>query len=237
MMTTTAIAATVEANEIEQLARRFETRSVESILEWAVDRFAPRLAMTSSFGAEGIVLIDKLSRIAPRTPILYLDTGFHFDATDEVKERVRERYNLNLVEIRAEISVERQNAIHGEKLYERDPDACCRIRKVEPLQRALGGYAAWIAALRRDQSPTRAGIKKIEWSARHNAVKINPLASWTRREVWDYIVRNGLPYNRLHDEGYTSVGCWPCTNKVAAGAHERSGRWAGNKKQECGIHL
>ncbi len=229
--------ATVQTTEIEPLARRFEAKKPEAILEWAVERYAPQLAMTSSFGAEGIVLIDKLARIAPRTPILYLDTGFHFAETEELKEQVRERYGLNVVELRAEVSVKEQNAVHGEKLYERDSDACCRIRKVEPLQRALAGYDAWIAALRRDGSPSRAGIAKIEWSARHNAVKLNPIADWTRRDVWDYITRNRLPYNRLHDEGYASIGCWPCTRPVAAGAHERSGRWNGQKKLECGIHL
>jgi len=229
--------AAIQTSEIEHLARRFETMKPEAILEWAVERYAPKLAMTSSFGAEGIVLIDKLARIAPRTPILYLDTGFHFATTEELKEQVRERYGLNVIELRASLSVEEQNAVHGEKLYERDSDACCRIRKVEPLRRALAGYDAWIAALRRDGSPTRAGIAKIEWSARHNAVKLNPIADWTRRDVWDYIMRNRLPYNRLHDEGYTSIGCQPCTRPVAAGAHERSGRWNGHKKLECGIHL
>lgn len=229
--------AAIQTTEIEHLARRLETMKPEAILEWAVERYAPKLAMTSSFGAEGIVLIDKLARIAPRTPILYLDTGFHFATTEELKEQVRERYGLNVIELRASLSVEEQNAVHGEKLYERDSDACCRIRKVEPLRRALAGYDAWIAALRRDGSPTRAGIAKIEWSARHNAVKLNPIADWTRRDVWDYIMRNRLPYNRLHDEGYTSIGCQPCTRPVAAGAHERSGRWNGQKKLECGIHL
>jgi phosphoadenosine phosphosulfate reductase len=229
--------ATAEVNEIERLARRFETQPVEALLEWAVERFAPKLAMTSSFGAEGIVLLDKLARIAPRTPILYLDTGYHFAETTQLKAEMQARYGLNIVELRAELSVAQQDAQFGEKLYERDPDACCRMRKVEPLRRALAGYDAWIAALRRDASPTRAGIAKVEWSARHNAVKLNPIADWSRRDVWDYIVRHGLPYNRLHDEGYTSIGCQPCTRIAAAGEHERSGRWVGRNKLECGIHL
>jgi phosphoadenosine phosphosulfate reductase len=230
-------AATAEVNEIERLARHFEGQPVEALLEWAVERFGPKLAMTSSFGAEGIVLIDKLARIAPRMPILYLDTGYHYAATTLVKEQIRDRYGLNVVELRAELSVEEQDARHGANLYDRDPDACCRMRKVEPLQRALAGYDAWIAALRRDGSPSRAGIAKVEWSARHNAMKLNPIADWTRRDVWDYIVQNNLPYNRLHDEGYTSIGCWPCTRPTIAGEHERGGRWAGRNKQECGIHL
>jgi phosphoadenosine phosphosulfate reductase len=223
--------------EIKQLSRRFETAGIEEILEWSVERFSPRLAMTSNFGAEGVVLIDHLARVAPRTPIIYLETGFQFAETDQLKERLRDRYGLNIVERRAELSVEEQNRVHGERLYERDSDLCCRIRKVEPLTEALKEYDAWVAALRRDQSPTRANIGVVEWNARHGLVKINPLATWTRRDVWDYIVAYELPYNPLYDDGYTSIGCVPCTRPVAAGAHERSGRWDGEKKLECGIHL
>jgi phosphoadenosine phosphosulfate reductase len=223
--------------EIKQLARHFETRRVEEILEWAVARFSPSLALTSSFGAEGVVLIDKLAQIAPQTPIIYLDTGFHFPETDQLKERLRARYQLNIVECRAALSVTEQAVVYGDRLYARDPDLCCRLRKVEPLRQALKGYDAWIAALRRDQSPTRAGIGIIEWNATHQLVKLNPLAAWTRREVWDYLVRQDLPYNPLYDEGYASIGCAPCTRRVATGAHERSGRWDGARKLECGIHL
>jgi phosphoadenosine phosphosulfate reductase len=223
--------------EIEELALRFESSSVEEILEWAVDRFAPRLVMTSNFGAEGVVVIDKLARIAPQTPVIYLETGFQFDETDRLKERIRERYRINIVEQRAELSVVEQNRLYGEKLYQRDPDMCCRIRKVEPLKRALAGYDGWIAALRRDQSPTRANIGVVEWNARHGLVKIHPLAAWTRRDVWDYIIRHKLPYHPLYDDGYASIGCEPCTRRVAAGAHERSGRWEGKSKLECGIHI
>lgn len=223
--------------EIKQLSRRFETSGVEEILEWAAQRFAPRLAMTSNFGAEGVVVMDHLARVAPETPIIYLETGFQFAQTDELKERLRDRYGLNIIEHRATLSVEEQNRVLGERLYERDPDLCCRIRKVEPLAEALKGYDAWVAALRRDQSPTRANISVVEWNARHGLVKINPLAAWTRRQVWDYIVKHKLPYNPLYDDGYASIGCVPCTRRVMAGQHERSGRWDGEKKLECGIHL
>jgi phosphoadenosine phosphosulfate reductase len=223
--------------EIAELAQEFETRSLEELLEWAVAEFAPRIAMTSSFGAEGIVLIDKLARIAPNIPIIYLDTGFQFKETDELKERLRARYHLNLIEHRTALSTTEQAAIYGDRLYARDPDLCCRLRKVEPLRRALKGFDAWIAALRRDQSPTRVGIRLIEWNAQHELIKINPLAAWTRQKVWDYIVRHNLPYHPLYDEGYASIGCAPCTRRVEAGAHERSGRWDGETKLECGIHL
>jgi phosphoadenosine phosphosulfate reductase len=223
--------------EIKRLARDFETRRVEEVLEWAVAQFAPRLAMTSSFGAEGVVLIDKLAQVAPRTPIIYLDTGFHFRETEQLKERLRARYGLNIIERRAALSVEEQAAQYGDRLYARDPDTCCRLRKVEPLREALTGFAAWIAALRRDASPTRASIQVIEWNARHGLIKLNPLAAWTRQQVWDYIVRHDLPYHPLYDEGYTSIGCAPCTRRTMPGAHERSGRWDGQTKLECGIHL
>jgi phosphoadenosine phosphosulfate reductase len=223
--------------EIEELSQHFESTSVDEILEWAVERFAPRLVMTSNFGAEGIVVIDKIARIAPETPVIYLDTGFQFEETDQLKERIRERYRIDIVEQRAELSVEDQNHLYGERLYERDSDLCCRIRKVEPLKKALAGYDGWIAALRRDQSPSRAKIGIVEWNAKHNLVKIHPLAAWTRRDVWNYILRNKLPYHPLYDDGYGSIGCQPCTRRVAAGAHERSGRWEGQGKLECGIHL
>lgn len=227
----------VRENEIKLLAEHFETRSVEEVLEWAVSRHSPKLVMTSNFGVEGVVLIDHLMRVAPETPIIYLNTGFQFSATDDVKERLRDRYKFNLIEARAMLTVEEQAQIYGERLYETNPDLCCRIRKVEPLQRALAGFEAWVAALRRDQSPTRADIKTVEWNASKEIVKIHPLANWTRSQAWSYIVKNNLPYNQLYDDGYTSIGCWPCTRQVAAGQHERSGRWAGSRKQECGIHV
>lgn len=227
----------IVADDIEELASVFENASVDAILEIAVERFSPKLVLTSNFGVEGIVVIDKISRIAPDTPVVYLSTGFQFEETDILKQKLQDRYNLNLIEASAKISVEEQNILHGEKLYERNPDLCCRIRKVEPLEDALKGYDGWIAALRRDQSPTRAGIKIFEWNAKHNLVKIHPLAKWTRRDAWDYIIKNNLPYNSLLDEGYKSIGCKPCTRRVDPGQHERSGRWDGVNKVECGIHL
>lgn len=234
---TAAKQISVREHETNLLAEHFETRSVEEVLEWAVAAHSPKLVMTSNFGAEGVVLMDHLMRVAPETPIIYLNTGFQFAATDDVKERLRDRYKFNLIEARSMLSVEEQAKIYGERLYETNSDLCCRIRKVEPLQRALAGFEAWIAALRRDQSPTRAAIKTIEWNAAKEMVKIHPLAGWNRSQVWSYIVKHDLPYNQLYDDGYTSIGCWPCTRQIAAGQHERSGRWAGSKKQECGIHV
>ncbi|MBL8206951.1 MAG: phosphoadenylyl-sulfate reductase [Blastocatellia bacterium] len=235
-MNATKTASLIDS-DLQYLATHFETRSVEEILTWAVPQFAPRIAMTSSFGTEGIVLIDHLAKLGIKLPVIYLDTGYHFAATEELKDQLQERYDLEIVIQQAELSVAEQAQLHGEKLYERNSDACCRIRKVEPLKQALGTLDAWLAALRRDQSPSRANIQIVEWNAKHELVKINPLATWTRKDVWNYTFKHKLPYNRLYDEGYTSIGCWPCTKKVGDGEHERSGRWAGQGKVECGIHL
>lgn len=228
---------TFTESDIEQWAEDFESRSTEEILTWAVEKFSPGMVMTSSFGAEGVVVMDHLYKLGLRVPVIYLDTGFHFPATEQLKDILQDRYNLDIITAEAEISVEEQNQIHGEKLYERDSDTCCRIRKVEPLRKALAGRTAWLAALRRDQSPTRAGIKIVEWNGKHGLVKVNPLAKWTRSDVWNYTLRHSIPYNQLYDEGYKSIGCWPCTKKVHIDDHERSGRWAGQQKLECGIHL
>ena len=227
----------LNASEIALLAREFAGRKVEEILEWAVSAFTPRLAMTSNFGVEGVVVMDHLRRIAPDVPIIYIETGYQFAETDRLKEELRARLGVNIIDARAGLSVAKQDQIYGERLYARDSNQCCRLRKVEPLAEALRGYDAWIAALRRDSSPTRAGIEVVEWNMRHGLVKINPLAGWTRERVWDYIFEHRLPYNALYDQGYSSIGCAPCTRAVAAGEHERAGRWDGLTKMECGIHL
>jgi phosphoadenosine phosphosulfate reductase len=229
--------ATLIESDLEYLATQFEGKSIEDLLTWAVPQFAPRIAMTSSFGAEGVVLMDHLAKLGIKLPVIYLDTGYHFAATNELKERLEDFFGLEIIVQQAELSVAAQAAQFGEKLYERDSDACCRIRKVEPLKQALSHLDAWVAALRRDQSPSRANIQVVEWNAKHNLVKLNPLATWTRKDVWNYTIKHKLPYHRLYDEGYSSIGCWPCTKRVEAGAHERSGRWAGQGKVECGIHL
>jgi phosphoadenosine phosphosulfate reductase len=207
----------LNASEIALLAREFAGRKVEEILEWAVSAFTPRLAMTSNFGVEGVVVMDHLRRIAPDVPIIYIETGYQFAETDRLKEELRARLGVNIIDARSGLSVAEQDQIYGERLYARDSNQCCRLRKVEPLAEALRGYDAWIAALRRDSSPTRAG--------------------WTRERVWDYIFEHRLPYNALYDQGYSSIGCVPCTRAVAAGEHERAGRWDGLTKMECGIHL
>ena len=226
--------------EIKQLSRRFETAGVEEILEWAAERFSPRLAMTSNFGAEGVVLIDHVARVAPRTPIIYLETGFQFAETDHLKERLRARYGSNIIERRAALSIEEQNRIYGERLYERDPDLCCRIRKVEPLKRYLAGMDAWVSGLRRDQNVTRESTAKVELDFIHGGiVKVNPIADWTHDQVMAYVQAHNVPVNRLHAQGYPSVGCEPCSRAVRPGDDPRSGRWWWERPEtrECGIHV
>lgn len=229
--------ATLVETDVVYLAAQFEDKSIEEVLAWAVPQFAPHIAMTSSFGAEGVVLMDHLVKLGLKLPVIYLDTGYHFAETNELKDRLQDHFGLEIIVQQAALTVEEQAVQYGDNLYERDSDACCRMRKVEPLKQALSNLDAWLAALRRDQSPSRANIQVVEWNAKHNLVKLNPLATWTRKDVWNYTLKHKLPYHRLYDEGYTSIGCWPCTKRVEAGAHERSGRWAGQGKVECGIHL
>lgn len=211
----------------------------ETILRWACRTFSPRIALTSSFSGPGIVLVHMIAQIAPEVPVYFLDTGFHFAETLAYKEEFVRRFGINVVDLRPELSVEEQAARYGEALYERDPDLCCQLRKVEPMLKALEGLDAWITGLRRDQSAARAAVNVLEYHetpSGHPLVKVMPLAHWTRREVWSYIFAHQIPYHPLLDQGYKSIGCEPCTRPVAEGAGERDGRWAGTGKTECGLH-
>lgn len=230
---------TVTREEVRAAAVRLAGASPEAVLTWALETYGDRAALTCSFSGPGVVLAHMVARISPRTPVLFLDTGYHFPETLAFKERFARHYGLNVVDVRPALSPEEQEARHGPRLYERDPDLCCRIRKVEPLARLLEGLDAWVTGLRRDQSETRAGIDVLEYHETptgHPLVKVMPLAHWTRRDVWAYIHRHGIPYHPLLDAGYTSIGCQPCTRPVSAGEPERAGRWAGFGKTECGLH-
>ena len=177
------------------------------------------------------MIMDMLVRIEPSARFFTLDTGFLFPETQATWNALEERYDIK-VERAAGISVDEQARRHGDELWRRDPDACCGIRKVTPLRERLATVDAWIAGLRRDQSPSRAATPKLHWDSKHGLWKVNPLADWTDRDVWSYIVENDVPYNELHDKGYASIGCTHCT-KPSDG---RDGRWAGTDKLECGIH-
>jgi len=200
------------------------------LIEWTLKTFPNETVLTVSFGGGGVVLAHMVSEIDRSVPVMFLDTGMHFAETLAFKQQLTERYGLNVIEMHP--------AIDPGPLYTTDPDRCCDIRKVEPMRRGLRGYRAWLAALRRDQSSTRAGLDVAEWHDTDDArlLKIHPLLNWTRKDVWRYLYDHDVPHHPLLDQGYSSIGCWPCTRPTAAGEDERAGRWSGSGKTECGLH-
>jgi len=219
-----AVAATRVTPDLEGL-------DAGGVLAYMVDRFHPRLAVACSFQKEASVILDLLLSIEPEARVFTLDTHVLFPETYDTWRRVEERYGID-VEVFEGPSLGRQAALHGDRLWERDPDECCRLRKVDPLSRALADVDAWISGVRREQSPVRGRTPKLGWDAKHERWKANPLADWTEQDVWRYIVAHDVPYNPLHDRGYASIGCTHCT-KPGTG---RDGRWAGSAKTECGLH-
>lgn len=220
---------------IAEKAVSLEHESPEAVLKFAVETF-PNIAFACSFGAEDVVLVDMLQKISPETDIFYLDTDFHFAETYETRDRIAAHYGINFVQVKSQLTPEEQAEQYGPELWKRDPNACCNLRKVEPLTRILGQYDAWITGIRRDQAPTRANAKKVEYDTKFGLVKFNPLASWTSEDVWKYIRENNVIYNPLHDRNYPSIGCEYCTRPVNPGEDPRAGRWAGFDKTECGLH-
>lgn len=221
---------------IAQKAVELENATPEEIIAYAVETF-PNITFACSFGAEDVVLVDMLQKISPKTDIFYLDTDFHFKETYETRDRMAARYpGIPFVEVKPEITPEEQAAQFGEELWKSDANACCNIRKVKPLTNILSKYEAWITGIRRDQAPTRANSKKIEYDTKFGLVKFNPIAGWTSEDVWNYIRENDVIYNPLHDQNYPSIGCEQCTRKVMPGEDPRAGRWAGQEKTECGLH-
>jgi phosphoadenosine phosphosulfate reductase len=208
-----------------------ESLDASGVLAYVVDRFHPRLTVACSFQKEASVVLDLMLKIAPDARVFTLDTHVLFPETYETWKRVEDRYGIE-VEIHQGPSLGLQAATHGDRLWERDPDECCRLRKVDPLTEALADVEAWVSGVRREQSPGRARTRKLAWDAKHERWKANPLADWTEDDVWGYIHRHDLPYNPLHERGYGSIGCTHCT-KPGAG---REGRWADTVKTECGLH-
>ncbi len=227
----------LSAEQIADADQFLADAPAETILRWAVNTFRDKLTMATAFGAEGCCLIHMLAEIDPRVRIFNLDTGYQFAETLELRERIKERYGIEVEYIRPELTVAEYEAEHGGPLYRIRPDQCCHDRKLLPLRRAVDGYAAWISAIRRDQTNHRAAAGVVQWDGKFNLVKVNPLLSWTRKDVWNFILKNDIPYNPLHDRGYPSIGCWPCTSPVGDGQDERAGRWAGSVKKECGLHV
>lgn len=222
----------VAESEEEQL----ESADAADVLAWAADRFAPRLGFAFGFGPEGCVLFDLIARLDLDVDVFTLDTGLLFPETRTLWRRLEQRYGRTIRAVHPAQTVEEQARAHGEALWESAPDRCCHLRKVEPLARALAGHDAWLSAIRREQTASRAQARVLERDPVHGLVKINPLAGWPRARVWDHLTTFDVPVNTLHAHGYPSVGCLPCTSRVAPGEGERAGRWRGLGKTECGIH-
>lgn len=208
------------------------------ILKWAFQQYKEDIVYACSFGAEGIVLIDLIHKVNKEATIIFLDTGVHFPETYELIDQVKAQYpSLNINMVKPSMTLEEQAKEHGDELWKHNPNLCCHIRKVVPLQNALSGKKAWISGLRREQSPLRSKTQFINKDDKFKNIKICPLIHWTWEDIMTYIELNNLPYNPLHDQGYPSIGCAPCTQPVTNSADPRSGRWSGQSKSECGLHL
>ncbi len=231
----------MNAAEVENLNQRFQKESTEQILGWAWEQFGKRAGIGTSFQGAGLVMIDLARKNGFNFPVFTIDTGFLFPETIQLKERLEDFFDLEIEGLLPDLSPEKQAEVHGSELWKRDPDLCCTMRKVLPLQNKLSELDCWITGLRREQSDTRANIGIIELyifdeNSGREIVKLNPMANWSRDAVWKYLHDNHIPYNPLHDQGYRSIGCWPCTTKSNGGPNERAGRWTGFNKVECGIH-
>jgi len=213
---------------------RLEAAPAEAVIEWAVEQFGERFCVTSSM-ADG-VLAHIASRVAPGVDVIFLDTGLHFPNTLRVRDQIQQTMRVRVLSIQPRRTVGQQDGSHGPRLFARDPDACCALRKVEPLERALADYDACAAGVRRSETAARASLREVDYEYARGKVKLAPLARWTDADVVRYIERHDIPVNELLAQGYGSVGCWPCTRRVRPGEDPRAGRWAMFDKTECGLH-
>lgn len=225
------------SQQIADACSQLDGMSPEAVLRWAVAQFHPRLTMGTAFGPEGNCIIHMLADIEPGVRIFNLETGYQFQETLDLRERIKQKYGIEVEYIRPEMTVPDYEAEYGGPLYVIRPDQCCHDRKILPLRQAAVGYDAWISAIRKDQTGDRGKASVVQWDAKFNLVKVNPLLNWTKKDVWTFIMKNDVPYNPLHDKGYPSIGCWPCTAPVGDGEDERAGRWRGTGKKECGLHV
>lgn len=214
----------------------------EDFICWSLNRYKGwRTVMTTSFGMEGCALIDMYARRGIDLEVVYLDTGFFFSQTHDLINRMKVRYpNVTFTNGGTDLTPERQAEIHGERLWETNPDLCCKLRKVDPLARVMERADVWISGLRRTQSDSRSRLQMIEYDSRFEVVKLNPLTYWERQDIWDYVQQNDVPYNELHEQGFPSIGCTHCTRPVEGATpseYTRLGRWSGSEKTECGLHL
>lgn len=227
-----------DTGELKALAARagrdLEDASATEILRWAAETFGERFCVTSSM--EDAVVAHLASRVMPGVDVVFLDTGYHFEETIGTRDAVEAVMDVNVITLTPERTVAEQDAEHGPKLHDRDPDLCCFLRKVQPLEQGLTHYAAWATGLRRDESPSRAGTPVVAWDEKRRKVKISPIARWTQDDVDAYVAEHGVLTNPLLTDGYASIGCAPCTRRVLEGEDARAGRWAGRSKTECGLH-
>jgi len=224
--------------ELESLAfsanRRLDGATAEQVVEWAAAEFGERFCVTSSMA--DAVLAHVVSRVVPGVDVIFLDTGLHFPETLAIRDLVARTLPVNVISTKPELTVGQQDGQYGPRLFATDPDQCCALRKVAPLEKALGPYDAWAAGLRRDEGPSRARTQHVGYEAGRGKIKVAPLAYWTQAEVDAYIERFDIPVNPLIKNGYGSIGCWPCTRRTRPGEDPRAGRWAMFDKTECGLH-
>lgn len=222
--------------ELADASQRLESATPVEIIRWAVERFQPHLGMATAFGPEGCSIIHHVAAIDPTVYIFNLDTGYQFQETLDLRDRLVERYGIDIELRKPELSVAEYEAQNGGPVYKTEPNRCCAERKLRVLEQAAVGLDAWMSGIRRDQSPDRAKAPIVGWDKKFQLVKISPLANATKNDVWKLITDEDIPYNPLHDQGYTSIGCFPCTRAVLFGEDERAGRWSGSAKTECGLH-
>jgi phosphoadenosine phosphosulfate reductase len=227
----------VMKEEVKTLQIAAETCNPERVLRWAFDTFGAAVAISSAFGVEGMAVIDIAAGVRKDFRVFTLDTEFLFPETYNLMDQVEQRYGIAIERVYSLISAEEQERVHGQALWTRNPDECCDLRKVEPLRRKLGELRAWVTSIRRDQTAERAGAGKIEWDEKFGLVKINPIADWSSKQVWQYIREHDVPFNPLHERNFPSIGCTHCTRAVRPGEDDRAGRWAGLSKTECGLHI
>jgi phosphoadenosine phosphosulfate reductase len=226
----------VNHKSLAEANKRLKHAGINTILKWTFDKFGDDVSLTTAFGYSGLALLHHVLKIKPDIPLYFIDTGFHFKETMEFTNRITKEWNLRLKVFKPEISKRKLKRKIGEEPYRVNPDLCCHYCKVEPLLQFLHDKTVWLSGIRREQSATRAKIEPIEMDGR-GVVKISPMYNWTQQQTWDYIIKNNIPYNPLHDKGYASIGCEPCTRPIKKGEKERDGRWPFMQKLECGIHL
>lgn len=227
----------ISESDVAELQSAAESWTPQHVLAWAFEIFGERVAISSAFGAEGMVLIDIASRLHKKFRLFTVDTEFLFPETHRLMDRIEERYGIAIEKVYSLLSAEEQESTEGAGLWSRNPDRCCNLRKVEPLRRKLGELDSWITSIRRDQTSVRSTASRIEWDGKFGLVKINPIVDWSSKQVWRYIHDHDVPYNELHNQDYPSIGCTHCTRAVRPGEDPRAGRWPGFAKTECGLHI